>query len=253
MTCVLEDRLDELGEDGVERSEIGPDDDYEEENDSRQLYELGAVRPLDSLKLGPNRLQELENPTALAMLGAARAVPTPAAVAAVAVAAVPARAAAARRLGPGVAVGELLVVDLEVRRGRLRVARRELRLAEVLGRSADLEVDVLLELLALRVTLTGGLGAARVGAVAAALSQPLGAALGLTLLRALSLLRHRASGSRGGACACRTSGSTCAARSGSGRCASTSLTDSCAACTPRMRGSRRYGRLPGPLLPREWV
>src|SRR3954453_21835223 len=218
MTCLLEDRLDELGEDGVERSEIGPDDDYEEENDSCQLDELGAVRPLDSLKLGPNRLQELENPTALAVLGAARAVPAPAAVAVPAVAAVPARAAGARRLGPGVAVGELLVVDLEVRRRRLRVACRELRLAEVLGGAPPLEVDVLLELLALGVALAGGLGAARVGAVAAALSQPFGAPLGLALLRALSLLRPRPSGSRGGACACRTTGSTYAARSGSGFC-----------------------------------
>src|SRR4051794_8906613 len=143
MTCLLEDRTDELGEDCVQRSEVGADDDYEEEDDSCELGELPAVRPLDPLKLGPHRLQELENPSALAALGAAgwprRHV------------AATANAARTARAGGGrVVVGQLLVVDLEVGRRRFRVASREFGEADVLGRRAHVEVDVLLDLLALR-------------------------------------------------------------------------------------------------------
>src|SRR4051794_20647297 len=117
MTCLLEDRTDELGEDCVQRSEVGAYDDYEEEDDSCELGELPAVRPLDPLKLGPHRLQELENPSALAALGAVRArggSATASAAAFPTAAAEATRTARARRLARAALVGELLVVDLEV-------------------------------------------------------------------------------------------------------------------------------------------
>src|SRR3954453_18653882 len=112
MTCLLEDRTDELGEDCVQRSEVGAYDDHEEEDDSRELGELPAVRPLDPLKLGPHRPQELENPSALAVLAvlaATRGRAGPAAAAAAspaAVAAEAARTARSRRLGWTAAVAQ---------------------------------------------------------------------------------------------------------------------------------------------------
>jgi len=105
-----------------------------------------------------------------------------------------------------------------------------------------------------------GRGRARVPAL---LGESLGAALCLALLRALTVSCHSApvyaragrttaiSGSPCGACACRTSGSTCGTRSGPDGSASTSRSDSCAACSPRMRGSRRFERLREPWLLRK--
>ena len=55
------------------------------------------------------------------------------------------------------------------------------------------------------------------------------------------------------ACASRTSGSTCGTQPGPGCSASTSRFGSYAACTPRMRGSRRFGRLREPWLLRKVV
>src|SRR3954464_8394447 len=61
----LEDFLNQFGEDRVQRTEVRPDDDHEEENDPRELGELPAVRPLDALKLRPHRHEEREKPTAM--------------------------------------------------------------------------------------------------------------------------------------------------------------------------------------------
>src|SRR3954452_12946174 len=95
----LEDRVDELREDRVQRTEVNADDQYEEEDDSRELCELLAVGPLNPLLLGPHGLQDLEDPTARVMLCA---------VVALAAAALAAGPGGCRRLrGP---VEELLVV-----------------------------------------------------------------------------------------------------------------------------------------------
>src|SRR5690349_22892570 len=78
-------------------------------------------------------------------------------------------------------VGQLLVVDLEVRRRRLLVAGRELARAQVARRSADLQVELLLQLgVGLRVAFHGRLPRAR--AAVATLGEALRPALGLALL-----------------------------------------------------------------------
>src|SRR4051794_25208502 len=139
-----------------------------------------AVRPLDAPQLGHHSLQELEKPTALLVLGAARAT--------AAVAAHAARAASAGRARGPVVVGyEVIVVAVEVGRRRFLVARRELGGAEVARRGAGGEVELLLGLRP-GIGLDGRLTRAR--AAVAALGESLRAPFGLALLRALSLLGH---------------------------------------------------------------
>ncbi len=148
----------------------------------------------------------------------------------------------------------LLTID-----DRLVVLEREVGSAQLLRRSSGLEVV--------------GVGAGRagpvdgldrlgrdardVGAVPALRStlllEPARAALGLALLGTLPITRHgsaRLLVRRVLAC---TSGSICEAQPDPGCCASTSRFGSSAACTPRMRGSRRFERLRVPWVLRKVV
>src|SRR3954463_9003183 len=99
----LEDCVDQLREDRVERAQVNTHDQHEEEDDPRELCELPAVRPLDALQLRPDRHEEREKPTALVLLGDFAA------------------AADTARPGSGylAVVPEFLVIRAEVRRRRL--------------------------------------------------------------------------------------------------------------------------------------
>src|SRR3954453_18297818 len=129
----LEDCLDELREDRVHSAQVGTDDQHEEENEPRGLSGLPPVRPLDALKLRPHRHEERDKPTA------------PVGVAAV-TALVAAAAYGLRALDGdvGAVVGEGLVVCVEAR-CRWLLSESAGAAADVLRRSADLEVDQLVD------------------------------------------------------------------------------------------------------------
>src|SRR3954470_21388659 len=103
----LEDLLDQLREDRVQRTQVRADDQHEEEDDPGELCELPAIRPLDALQLRPHRYEEREKPTAPVRL---RAFPSAA------------HSARARR-GRRAVLAERLVVRVEIRWGRF-VAQR---------------------------------------------------------------------------------------------------------------------------------
>src|SRR5215216_1625238 len=65
---LLDDLLDESGEDRVEQPEVAAGDQDEHQDDARHLRQLLAVGPLDALELGPDRDEECDQSIAVALL-----------------------------------------------------------------------------------------------------------------------------------------------------------------------------------------
>src|SRR5688500_8778115 len=151
------------GKDGVQQAQVAACDEDEPQNDSRQRRDLLAVRPLHALELRPDVLEEVNDLTEAGALLARGS-----------------RVAAANAPGAGGGLGcdlvhrlvtegsGLLGLELQLAVGRLldvvvgvRLLERlheGVRAAQVLGRRARCEVDLLLEVVAGRqATLARGL------------------------------------------------------------------------------------------------